>query len=284
MFVQRDIEITIVLSDGSFSGSGNTKIMRGLATKVNVEKVGLPDKNKASVEIYGVSMADMEQMTTLAFETLETDKNLISIKAGNKDSTLDLVFAGEITTAFANFNRAPDVVFTMDALAGYFPALTAIPATSASGEVTLASLFSQLAGQAGYTLVNEGVTGSCVYPYYIGSPIEQMKQLAADNDVDVHIDDNEIILMPQDGARKGNTVVLSADTGLLGYPTFTSDGIQLSCIYEPMLVLGGLVQVESIVPKATGLWKVTKLSHALMANFTGQNMWESYVEAVAYDN
>lgn len=282
MFVQRDIEITVVLSEGSFSGNGNTKIMRGLATAVNVEKVGLPDKNKATVAIYGVAMADMEQMTTLAFETLETDKNLISIKAGNKGSDLDLVFMGEITTAFANFNMAPDVVFSIDALAGYFPTLMAIPATSLNGTVSFTSLLSQLAGQAGYTFVNEGLTGSCTYPYYVGSPIEQIKQLANDNDFEIIIDDNEIIALPQGGVRKGNTVQLSATTGLLGYPTFTSDGIQLSCVYEPSLVLGGLVEVSSVVPKASGLWKITKLSHTLTANFAGENVWQSAVEGVAY--
>lgn len=283
MFIQRDIEVTVVLSKGSFGGEGNTKIMRGLATAVNIEKVGLPDKNKASVGIYGLPISDMEEMTTLAFLPLETEKNLIEIKAGEADGEFSLVFSGEISSAFANFNQSPNVVFTIEALAGYFPALTAIPASTGKGSIAIIDLLNKLCGQAGYSLINEGVSGSCHCPYYVGSPIEQMKQVAEDNDFELIIDDNEVIALPLGVARKGNTVILSKDTGLIGYPTFTSDGISLVCVYEGSLKLGGLVKVESIVPKASGIWKITKLSHTLSANVTGENIWQSSIEGVQYD-
>lgn len=282
-FTQKELEITVVLGKGTFDGQGNTKVMRGLAMQCDIEKVNLPDKNKAKVQIYGLKLEDMEQMTTLAFLPLETQKNYVQIKAGEKDQELSLVFKGEITTAFADFNSAPDIVFNIEALAGYFPALKAIPATSAAGEVALEGLLAKLAKQAEYTLVNKGVTGSVVNPYLVGSPFDQIRRLAADNAFQVIFDDEEIIALPKGKAREGNTVVLSKDTGLIGYPTFSSEGISLSCCYEKNLQIGGLVKLETVVPKASGIWKITKLSHKLSANFSGQNYWESSIEAVSYD-
>lgn len=282
-FKEKEIELAVVLGKGTFGGNGNTKIIKGLAVQCNIEKVQLPDKNKAKVQIYGLNLDDMEQMTTLAFKPLETQKNYIQIKAGDKDGELSLVFKGEIATAYANFNNVPDVVFEIEALAGYFPALKAIPATSATGEVSIAELLAKLAKEAGYDFVNKGVTGAVSNPYLTGSPFEQIKKLAADNGFDVLFDNEEIIAVPFGKARSGNTVKLSKDTGLIGYPTFSSEGIALNCHFEKELQIGGLVEVDSIVPKASGLWKISKLSHKISANFSGNNYWESAVDAVPYN-
>ncbi len=281
-FKEKEIELAIILGKGTFGGNGNTKIIKGLAVQCEIEKVMLPDKNKAKVEIYGLNLDDMEQMTTLAFKPLETQKNYIQIKVGDKDGELSLVFKGEIATAYANFNNVPDIVFEIEALAGYFPALKAIPATSATGEASIAELLAKLAKEAGYGFVNKGVTGAVSNPYLTGSPFEQIKKLAADNGFDVLFDDEEIIAVPFGKARSGNTVKLSKDTGLIG-STFSSEGISLACHFEKELQIGGLVEVDSIVPKASGLWKISKLSHKISANFSGSNYWESAVDAIPYN-
>lgn len=279
----KEIEITVVLGKGTFGGNGNTKIIKGLAVQCDVEKVMLPDKNKAKVQVYGMNLDDMEQMTTLAFKPLETQKNHIQIKAGDKDGELSLVFKGEIASAYANFNGVPDIVFEIEALAGYFPSLKAIPVTSAAGEASIEELLAKLSKEAGYGFVNKGVSGSVLNPYLAGSPFEQIKRLAIDNGFDVLFDDEEIIAVPFEKARSGNTVKLSKDTGLIGYPTFSSEGITLTCHFEKELQIGGLVEVDSVVPKASGLWKISKLSHKISANFSGSNYWESAVDAVPYN-
>ena len=42
------------------------------------------------------------------------------------------------------------------------------------------------------------------------------------------------------------------------------------------------MEIESLVPKAGGVWKITKLTHTLSAHFPGENVWESQVDAVLY--
>ncbi len=209
-------------------------------------------------------------------------KNLICIKVGEKDSNnLAIIFQGEIALAYADYNQSPNIAFNIEALAGYYPSLCAIQPTSAQGTVSIEDILKSLASQTDYFFKNEGVTGSVINPYLVGSPIEQMKKLAKNNDFNLIIDDNEIIAIPYTKAR-GNNVLLSKDSGLVGYPTFTSEGIRINCIYDNNLKLGGLVKIESIVPKASGNWKIIKLSHNLSANMNGDNLWQSSFEAVYY--
>ena len=51
------------------------------------------------------------------------------------------------------------------------------------------------------------------------------------------------------------------------------------CLYEPRLLLGGPVRIESMVPKASGLWRVTSVAHKLQANYAGASAWETSFKA-----
>ena len=58
----KTIKTTIILGDGEFSDGTNTRIIEGLATKVDVQKAGLPEKNTAHIQIANLSLAEMEQL------------------------------------------------------------------------------------------------------------------------------------------------------------------------------------------------------------------------------
>ena len=67
--------------------------------------------------------------------------------------------------------------------------------------------------------------------------------------------------------------------GLLGYPQFNNDGIEFNMIFDPNLKIGGLVKIESIVPRASGIWKITKINTKLEANIPNGGSWNSSVSA-----
>lgn len=282
-FSIKTIQISVVLGEGDFSGGGNTKIIEGLACDVSVTKPGPPDKNTATIKIWGMKYDDMAQLTMLAFKPLEYQKNLLSIKAGDLGGTLSLVFTGEITQAAADFNSAPDVCMQFEVQTGAYPQLIAEPVITTQGEAPADNLFSQFSASMGYAYKNEGVTASVKNGWYSGSPLEKAVKLAKDIGCEIVIDDSTVVVMPAGQAREGNAVLLNKDTGLIGYPTFTQDGISCRCIFNPDLLYGGLIRVESIVPRATGTWRITKLSHSLAAYVPGGGNWESQIEAAYYE-
>ena len=67
---------------------------------------------------------------------------------------------------------------------------------------------------------------------------------------------------------------------MIGYPSFDSNGISVKGLYEPKCKLGGPIRIESVVPKASGLWQISSLSHKLQAGYPGATSWETVVKAV----
>ena len=277
-FTLKTIRTTITLGQGTFSGGGNTKIIEGLATEVSVTKPGLPEKNSASVSIANLKLEDMEQMTFLAFQPLQSLKNLITIEAGEQGRELDVVFKGEITSAFADFSGAPDIRFKIEALSGGYAAQIGAKPISVNGEAKAADLIRQFATEIGYGFRNEGVTASVRNATFNGSPIEKARAVADEVGAELLIDDDTMVLMEYDKPR-GEVVPLSAGNGLIGYPSFTSDGISFSCLYDPNLKQGGVVEIQSIVPRASGRWKICKLVHNLTAYTSGQGKWNTAIDA-----
>ena len=273
----KTIKTTIILGEGEFEGGGNTKIIEGLSTTVQVTKAGLPEKNSAEVRIQGLKLSDMEQLTFLSFLPGEYRKNHILIEAGDKGGELSVVFKGDITAASADFSTAPDVTMKFNALTAGWSVLIADSPTSVQGEATAESLIKQFAEQAGFNFVNEGVTESVKNATFNGSPVQKAEQVADEVGAELLMDDETWTLMPWDKPRR-DAVLLKAESGLIGYPSFTQDGITCECFYNPRLRLGGQIKIESIVPRASGYWKITKLSHDLAAYTNGR--WVSRIDGM----
>lgn len=275
---QKTIRTTIILSEGEFEGGGNTKVIEGLATTVDVQKAGAPDKNTARVAIYNMAMKDMEQLTFLAFRPLQKRKNKILIEAGELGEKLGLVFKGDITSAFPDFNSAPDVPFQIEAMTAGWAYQLADSPTSIAGEQDVATLMEQFATEAGFGFVNNAVSASVKNTTLTGSPVSKAQQLAQEVNIELLIDDETFTIQTWDNPR-GEAVLLGADSGMIGYPTFTQDGVSARSFYNPKLRLGGQVKIQSVVPKASGYWKLTKLTHSLSA-YGASPAWESSFDGI----
>lgn len=282
-FIVKALRVDVTLGQGTFDGKNNTKSFETLQIDVNIEKPGQPDQNKAKVQIYNMLADDMKQMTTLAFKPLKTQKNLITIYAGDAENGMSQCFAGEITTAFADYSGHPTIKMSIEAAAGAYPALKASGPVAVSGTASAAQLIEQFAKEAGYSFENKGVSSSVKNAVFNGSPIEKARAVANQVGAELLVDDNTMVLLPYDKPRNGNAVLLADDTGMLGYPTFTNDGIKVKALYNPELELGGLIEVKSVVPGAEGTWKISKLTHNLSANSPTPGPWFSEMEASPLD-
>lgn len=276
-FTSKSIQVEIILAEGDFGG-GNTKIIKGLPVEATINKPGPPEKNTANISVYGLAYEDLAQMTTLSFMALESQKNLISISAGEDDGPLSPVFAGEISSAFANFNRAPSISLDIEAISGYYPQRISAAPTSINGEAQVDALISSWATEIGYTYQNYGVTGSVRNAVFTGSPMDKIQAAARHVGAELLIDDNQIVAMPSGGTRPGSIPLLSQSSGMEGYPMFNENGIVAKTLYRPDIQIGGLVKIESIVPKATGTWKVVRLKHDLSAYVPSGGPWQTTIE------
>ena len=279
MFSVKTVRITIQLRKGEFDNGGNTVIIEGLPVSVTVTKQGGEAKNKASVTVDNLKLETATQLTTLAFKRLETYNNVIQIDAGSQGAELSTIFIGEITSAVPVMGD-DKLSLKIEALAGYYPALIPSTPTSVQENTTVEKLMKQFADEAGYNFENKGITASIANSVFIGSPIEKAKTLARQADVDLLIDDNKFTIQPFEAPKDGQIPLLSKNTGLIGYPSFSNEGINCKCVFNDKLKVGSYFKLESVLPHASGEWQITKVEHRLEAYTPNSGTWESDVTGV----
>lgn len=94
-----------------------------------------------------------------------------------------------------------------------------------------------------------------------GNARDVLGRVAANNGADWSVQDGELVMIPADKVLPGEAVFLSQDTGMIGSPEATDNGLELSCLCNPELRVGGLVRVESILDYFNGDYKIVHLQH-----------------------
>ena len=269
----KEIEVTITLD---VDGANNQYVFNGVATNVAISKPGGTEFSTAQVEIYGLSLETMSQLTWLSFQPLGRRYNLMQIAAGEQGKELSVIFQGDITVAYADLNGSSPVL-RIEAQTASYPLLNPTPQVAIQGEQNVDQLLLTFASDANLTYRNEGVRASISDCVLTGSPVEKMRQIADHIGADIIFDDDKAVLVPRRKTRaaEGSIPVVSAASGMIGYPTFTNTGIQASTFFRPDLKIASAVRIESIVPRASGVWKITQLTHELSAHNPGSSAWRT---------
>ena len=278
-FVEHRLRVILTLYKGTFASGSNSTVIDDLAISAKIQKLPVPDFGKASIEITNMPLDDMEKLTTLAFHPLYQKRNYVNVYAGDDVHGYTEIFAGNIVRAAADLNSTPDVKLKIEAQVGFWGRITADGATAVRGSQPAADFIGGQVQKAGFTFENRGVTAQLRNSVYNGSPIHQAMKAAKQIGAELVLDDNRAILIPAGGAvnAAGNAILINKDTGLLKYPTVTQNGIELTTVFNPALRFAGIFKLETEVPKASGTWRIIKLSHDLSANSPQQGKWESKI-------
>ena len=95
-----------------------------------------------------------------------------------------------------------------------------------------------------------------------GDTRELLNRLARNSGADWSIQDGELVFLPKNKVLKAEAILISQETGMVNAPEHTDDGLELQCLLNPQLAIGGLVEVKSILDYFNGQYKVVKLLHS----------------------
>ena len=95
-----------------------------------------------------------------------------------------------------------------------------------------------------------------------GNSRDILSKIARNNKADWSIQDGALIFLPKDKVLSDDAVLISQDTGMINAPEQTDEGLELTCLLNPALQIGGLVKVESIIEYFNGEYKIVKLAHS----------------------
>lgn len=78
-----------------------------------------------------------------------------------------------------------------------------------------------------------------------GMARQHLRDLADATDTVWNIQDGKVVFTPRTGYLPGEAVVLTSETGLIGQPQQTQDGILVRCLLNPLLRLGNRIRLDN---------------------------------------
>lgn len=268
-FVERLLRVTFVLGEGAFGedtgANYNTVILSNLRASAKVVKAGGPSMGTLQLQVYGLRLSLMNQLSTLGVMPTLIRRNTVSLEAGDSVNGMAVVFQGTITNAWADFQASPDIPFHVEAHTGLIEAVKPIPPSSFRGSASVVVIMSGLAAQMGLAFENTGVSTVLSSPYFYGSARSQAQACAEAANIEWIIDNGKLAIWPKLQARGGQVPLVSVETGMVGYPAYTSKGIMVRTLFNPAIGYGSKISVKSILTPACGEWIVYSLDHDLDA-------------------
>jgi hypothetical protein len=129
---------------------------------------------------------------------------------------------------------------------------------------------------------NNGVSTKLPISYFPGNVWTQMQACAEQANINAEVINGSVLaIWPKGGSRTSVTLVpvVSKETGMIGYPAFTQQGIIFKTVFNPQIAFGGTVKLTSSVlsgviaaqqdknksfkAPADSVWAIYKLDHAL---------------------
>ena len=260
---KKRLRFVITLGTGDFDSKGSDQIiLEGFRAVADITNAGGLQMGELRGRIYGVSPSDMNAITSFAYRFGATTPNTCIVYAidGTEET---MVFAGNIVNAWPDFNSPPEVFLHIQAQAAMINLIRAVPPRSFSGTVDVASVMSQIAASMGYSFENNGVTTRLDDVYLDSTGLDQATSLARMAGIDLYLDGTTLAITPANTPRKTATPVVSAATGLVGYPMFDGVYLSLRTLFNPGIIPGGTIKVESDRDRATGTWQVLSMNHRL---------------------
>lgn len=241
-------------------------IIDKLKISFSVTKDIKPEPNHAELTIYNLSRQHMQAL-------LDGEYTQATLSVGYE--TLSILFSGDISKVKVS-RQGLDFIMTFncgDGLTKYLKSRSKVTIKAGSSDD---ELIKQL--QKDFDLQTEAVstTNKARYPrgqVLNGDTRALLNKVAKNNHAQWSIQNGKLLFLPIEHAiAETDIVVLSQETGLINAPEQTDSGLEVSCLLNPRVGVGTLVEVKSIFDYFNGKYKVVKVTHS------GKNLggeWQS---------
>ena len=272
-FTRKRIDVTISLGTGTFGASGaDTVTLSGLHVQAMIHATYGEAMPAAHVRVFGLPLEMLNQLTSIGLINSGVRlNNTMLVAAGDDETGLSTVYNGTIRESWANLDGMPESCLEIVGVAGLAASLKPVGALSVKGQADVATIMRGLADQMGFAFEPNGVQVQLANPYFPGTALAQAKACARAADIWMTIDCGTLAIWPKDSGRaaSGDIPLISVATGMRGYPRFSSNGIEVSTLFNPDIKPGGQVQVDSTLTMACGKWLVSDATHALESEMPG---------------
>jgi hypothetical protein len=284
-FPDRILQITVsVTRTGVNGGQPLTYVWQQNRMRVTLRQGGAQFGN-ARVEVFGVPLADMNNIARLWLETL-TPQNIdtLAIAVWN-GQTFTPLFQGVITWSSVDASGMPQVRLVIEANSSFALSNMAVSPYSNAGPVSLQAALTTIVTPAGYTL-NYAASA----PQYqltsvrlTGSPLDQVRGLLHYfPNLTWTTDLQQVIVRAALAPVNSDSVRIAVDTGMQASPVYSSSGLQVNTLFNPQIRPGITLDVETTFDFINRtVWVASVIQHQLDANYPNGE-WTTSVAANSY--
>ena len=276
-FIKRRLKCRITLGARKFRDGSNVMEISNarLMAEIQIVKGAV---QTASITIFGLHPENMNSIMTLkqadSTGSNFTKPNIIQLFMIDAIGNELQVYEGQIFEALVDYNSAPNVPIRIAAqyMTPFMQGASNNPdqknnqkhdGISFKGVHSVEEIATEIIrryneshkDEKQHRLVNEGVDLTLTDYASLGSSLvaefnnlKQAKNIEwhfkpTNNDVEIHIN------VPGQPAQDSSGIVLSRETGMIGYPVLTVDGCNVKALYSPFYSINDIVTVKSIVVK-----------------------------------
>lgn len=266
--------------------NSNTLIVTDLRMSAQVQASAM-QQSQMSLRVWGMKRQDMDAITVAWANPPVVLNHRVILEANNGDGW-SKVFGGTIIEAQPEYRAQPDVYLSVLASVGYFQKINAAAPAPYTETVDIGFVAGDIADKMGFTFVNGGADAVLAGPVYLyGTLLDQLDQACRMAGCDYYLTGSDsaptgearpngpgsdpqgtVTITPRGRPIEGAQVaaLLSPATGLIGYPVYDRAGLNVQALWQPAFGCGVPIQIESIVPSASGLWYPYVMTHQLDAN------------------
>lgn len=231
-------------------------------TDLNIKAVGTkyadPTQNDIEISISNLDNATVNYLLTATspFNQNATPK-LVTVSAGRVSTGTSLVFIGNITAVVPS--QPPDVTLKIKALTDNYIKGNVI-ARSQPPVTNLSTVAKQIASDTGLSLNFQAVDKQLTNYTFTGGALDQLTNLQDAANVNVYSDNGQLIVKDYNVPLMNKVRILNLDTGMIGIPEITEQGVKVKFLLDNQTTLGGSLQLTSkLYPTINGTYTIFKL-------------------------
>lgn len=256
------------------SANGKTVKLEGLrCSAVITNPGGNTAFGQLQLQVWGMTLDQMNEYSSTGSNMVAVQDQSVTVTAGNQGGSLNQVFSGTLISSFIDLSNPPEVSFVCAAVAGYYNKAAPSAPNTYEGSQKAEDIIRALAGQIGYTFENKnGATAVVQNQYLSGSIIDQIQAVARAASFPLIIENKSITIFPNNGTRDDIVINLSAETGLVGYPSYWEAGFVVKSEFNPIIAIGRVINLKSQLPKANGKFPIQYVTHEI-STLTSDGPW-----------
>lgn len=221
---------------------GRIQWYEGMRVRATGTKFANPTQNDCTVTVSGLSQPVRDSLISAT----ETATRKMILEAGRISTGLHRIFTGDIYAGEPSSPPDVDVVLKAKTGNAWNEKVTVVSGTAMQKLSTIAR---RIADDLKVSLDFQATDKNIANYSFSGASNKQINRLQDAGQVQAYVDDDRLIVKDLRTAIKGRTRLLSLDSGMVGIPKRTEQGVEVTYLIDGPSDLGGTLELNSIFNK-----------------------------------